>query len=68
MFTVHFLEISIAFVLKLYSLNVIKKKNGELIESLWIENESNRDIWIDIQPRDVTITGLTIYHDKTPHG
>lgn len=32
MFTVHFLEISIAFLLKLHSLNVIKKKkrNGEL--------------------------------------
>ncbi len=29
MFTVHFLEISIAFVLKLYSLNVIKKSRIE---------------------------------------
>ncbi len=30
MFTVHFLEISIAFVLKLYSLNVIKIESGHL--------------------------------------
>ncbi len=29
MFTVHFLEISITFVLKLYSLNVIKKSRIE---------------------------------------
>ncbi len=33
MFTVHFLEISIAFVLKLYSLNIIKKNR-----------ESNREL------------------------
>ncbi len=37
MFTVHFLEISIAFVLKLYSLNVIKKIENR-IESLRIES------------------------------
>ncbi len=41
------LEISIAFVLKLYSLNVIKNQ----IESLRIE--SNRDIWINTQPYDL---------------
>ncbi len=40
MFTVHFfLEISITFVLKLYSLNVIKKIENQ-IESLQIEIES----------------------------
>ncbi len=33
-----------AFVLKLYSLNVIKK----------IEIEWNRDIWIDTQPYELT--------------
>ncbi len=35
-FTDHFLEISIAFVLKLYSLNIIKKIEN-LIESLRIK-------------------------------
>ncbi len=39
MFTVHFLEISIAFVLKLYSLNIIKKSR---IESRACESKLNR--------------------------
>ncbi len=43
-----FLEISIAFVLKLYSLNVIKK--SRIDRELGIEIESNRDNWIDTQP------------------
>ncbi len=42
MFTVHFLEISIAFVLNLYSLNVIKKiGTSELISSLNIRVNVN---------------------------
>ncbi len=41
MFTVHFFEISIDFVLKLYSLN-IKKQIENRIESRACESKSNR--------------------------
>ncbi len=46
--------LKIDFVLKLYSLNVIKKRELKACES-----KSNRDIWIDTQPLFTVIGNFT---------